>query len=61
MQEHLCMITIHFEKSWVVIFIGKNVKKISIVANVFPHLYNKITYKYEAFWQKGLCLKRKKG
>lgn len=55
------MITIHFEKSRMVIFIGKNVKKISIVANVFPHLYNKITYKYEAFWQKGLCLKRKKG
>lgn len=55
------MITIHFEKSGWLFFIGKNVKKISIVANVFPHLYNKITYKYEAFWQKGLCLKRKKG
>lgn len=54
MQAHLCMITIHFEKSRVVIFIGKNVKKISIVANVFPHLYNKIIYKYENVSAKGV-------
>lgn len=35
-------------------FIGKNVKKISIVANVFPHLYNKTIYKYENVSAKGV-------
>lgn len=33
---------------------GKNVKKISIVANVFPHLYNKTIYKYENVSAKGV-------